>query len=96
MAQSVSGDVVSLPERLTLQEAVTVLERLGRALKQLPGPTVVLSASALKVFDSSAVAVLLELRRSLLAQGKTLAVQERPKRLDDLVGLYGVGELLPS
>ncbi|HEY9096260.1 MAG TPA: STAS domain-containing protein [Hydrogenophaga sp.] len=96
MAHTDSSGVVSLPERLTLQEAVTALERLGRALKQLPGPTVNLNASALKVFDSSAVAVLLELRRSLLAQGKTLTVQERPKRLDDLVGLYGVAELLPN
>ncbi|AOW15378.1 hypothetical protein LPB72_15030 [Hydrogenophaga crassostreae] len=87
---------VSLPERLTLQEAVAVLERLGRLLKTQPGPTVSLNASALKVFDSSAVAVLLELRRTLLAQGKTLAVVEWPKRLRDLVGLYGVNELLPG
>ena len=96
MAHRDASGVVGLPERLTLQEAVAVLERLGQALKQLPGPTVILNASALKVFDSSAVAVLLELRRALLVQGKTLVVQERPKRLDDLVGLYGVAELLPN
>ena len=96
MAPSDSTDAVSLPERLTLQEAVTELDRLGRAVTQQPGPSVALNASALKVFDSSAVAVLLELRRSLLAQGKTLTVVEWPEHLRDLVGLYGVSELLPG
>jgi phospholipid transport system transporter-binding protein len=32
----------------------------------------------------------------LLAQGKTLSVVDRPERLRDLVGLYGVNELLPG
>jgi phospholipid transport system transporter-binding protein len=59
MTSSDSTGAVSLPERLTLQEAVTVLERLERVVKQQPGPVVALNASALKVFDSSAVAVLL-------------------------------------
>lgn len=96
LRDSTDTGVVSLPERLTLQEAVPVLERLGRLLKKQPGPTVSVNASALKVFDTSAVAVLLELRRTLLAQGKTLAVTERPERLRDLVSLYGVNELLPG
>lgn len=96
MTSSDSTGAVSLPERLTLQEAVTVLERLERVVKQQPGPVVALNASALKVFDSSAVAVLLELRRGLLTQGKTLSVVDRPERLRDLVGLYGVNELLPG
>ena len=96
MTLSDSTDAVRLPERVTLQEAVTVLQKLGQAVKQQPGPVVALNASALKVFDSSAVAVLLELRRSLLAQGKSLVVVERPERLGDLVSLYGVSELLPG
>jgi phospholipid transport system transporter-binding protein len=65
-------------------------------LIQQPGPVVALNADGLKVFDSSAVAVLLELRRNLMAQGKTLSVVGRPERLRDLVGLYGVSELLPE
>jgi len=94
LSDSTDTDLVSLPERLTLQEAVPALERLGQLLKTQSGPTVSLNASALKVFDSSAVAVLLELRRTLLTQGKTLAVVEWPERLRDLVRLYGVSELL--
>lgn len=93
---TVDNGRVSLPERLTLQEAAPVLERLGRELQKEVGPMVSLNASALNVFDSSAVAVLLELRRTLLAQGKTLAVTGRPQRLRDLVGLYGVDGLLPG
>ena len=95
-SDSTDSGQVSLPERLTLQEAAPVLERLGRELQKQPGPTVSLNASSLNVFDSSAVAVLLELRRTLLAQGKTLSVIEWPQRLRDLVGLYGVNELLPG
>jgi phospholipid transport system transporter-binding protein len=37
---------------------------------------------------------LLELRRRLLAQGKSLELKNPPQRLRDLVALYGVGELL--
>lgn len=96
MGLSDSIDAVCLPERLTLQEAVAELDRLGRAVKQQPGPVVALDASALKVFDSSVVAVLLELRRGLLPQGKTLTVVEWPEHLRDLVSLYGVNELLPG
>lgn len=86
----------SLPERLTIQEAAQTLDRLVKAFKQQAGPVVNLNASAMRVFDSSAVALLLELRSLLKAQGKTLNVTDWPKRLRDLVGLYGVTELLPA
>ena len=85
-----------LPERLTLQEAVQVLDQLNRAVSKQSGAAVVaLDASALQVFDSSAVAVLLALRRNLISKGKNLQVLQRPQRLNDLVTLYGVDELLP-
>lgn len=96
LSDSIDKGQVSLPERLTLQEAAPVLERLARELQKQPGPTVRLNASAFGVLDTSAVAVLLELRRGLLAQGKTLAVTQQPGRLRDLVGLYGVNDLLPA
>ncbi|PKO59136.1 MAG: anti-anti-sigma factor, partial [Betaproteobacteria bacterium HGW-Betaproteobacteria-18] len=40
--------------------------------------------------------VLLELRRAALQAGKTLALQGVPQRLQDLAGLYGIADLLPS
>lgn len=85
-----------LPERLTLEQAVPVLAELRAALLQQPGSAAVLDASALQECDSSAVAVLLELRRVLRQHGKDLALQHSPKRLRDLVTLYGVQELLPA
>ena len=87
---------VSMPEQLTLQGAAQTLERLRQSLAQQPGPTVVLDAEPLKVFDTSAVAVLLELRNALLGQGKALQVTRMPQRLQALVSLYGVAELLPA
>jgi phospholipid transport system transporter-binding protein len=85
---------VRLPERVTLQEAVQVLDGLNRSLAQQAGPDLVLDASGLQVFDTSAVAVLLALRRNLQQQGKKLSVAHWPQRLSDLVKLYGVSELL--
>jgi phospholipid transport system transporter-binding protein len=89
-----SDTVARLPERLTLEQAVPVLAQLRAALLQQPGPAAVLDASALSECDSSAVAVLLELRRELQQQGKPLQLHNGPQRLRDLVALYGVQELL--
>jgi hypothetical protein len=52
--------------------------------------------SALKEFDSSALAVLLECRREALAAGKDFSVTGLPPRLRQLAGLYGVAELIPA
>lgn len=87
---------IPLPEQLTLSGAALTLERLREAMLRQAGPTVVLNAEPLRVFDTSAVAVLLELRNALLTQGKTLQVSRMPQRLQALVTLYGVAELLPA
>lgn len=90
------ASAVRLPERVTLQEAVQVLDGLNRALASQAGSLITLDASGLQVFDSSAVAVLLALRRNVMAQGKKLSIDRWPQRLTDLVQLYGVGELLAA
>ena len=92
----VLSDAARLPQRLTLNEAVQTLEQLDTALARQTPTTLQIDASSLEVCDSSAVAVLLELRRRLMAQGKTLQVHHIPQRLRDLVGLYGMSELLPG
>ncbi len=86
----------ALPERLTLEEAVPTLARLKGMLDQQGGATVTLDASSLRAFDSSSLAVLLELRRRLQARGKTLRVEGWPPRLQSLAGLYGVDALLAT
>lgn len=94
MAADANGSTAKLPARVTLQEAVRVLGGLNQALAKQPGSKVVLDASDLQIFDTSAVAVLLALRRNLLTQGKQLSVEHWPQRLADLVKLYGVSDLL--
>ena len=46
------------------------------------------------MFDTSALAVLLEFRREALAAGLGFAVQGLPQALQGMAGLYGVDGLL--
>ena len=55
---------------------------------------VLVDASALVRFDSSALAVLLECRREALHDGKGFGVRGLAPRLQALAQLYGVAELL--
>ena len=57
---------------------------------------VVADASALRQFDSSALALLLECRRHAQAAGKGFSVLSAPQRLRELAVLYGVLELIPA
>ncbi len=56
----------------------------------------VVDASALQRFDSSALAVLLEFRRECLAMGRHFSIQGLAPKLADLAALYGIAELLPA
>ncbi|MFI5447287.1 lipid asymmetry maintenance protein MlaB [Polaromonas sp. UC242_47] len=85
-----------LPAQLTHDLAVPALLALKQALAAQTGVAVVADASALRIFDSSALAVLLDCRREVLAAGKTFSVQGLPERLRQLAGLYGVETLLPA
>lgn len=86
----------TLPRQLTMPNAAKALAQLRQDLAREAGPAVTLDAQELQVLDSSAVAVLLELRRELQRQGRTLALSYPPQRLRDLMALYGVSELLPA
>jgi phospholipid transport system transporter-binding protein len=55
-----------------------------------------LDASALTDFDSSALAVLLGLRRVLTQKGSVLRVEGMTPRLRELASLYGVMDLLQT
>lgn len=91
-----------LPTVLTEAEAAGALRMLTQALRQAAGAPaaqagpVVVDASALQAFDSSALAVLLACRREAQAAGRAFAVRGLPERLRVLAGLYGVQELLPN
>ena len=83
-----------LPPELTQRQATACLRMLMQGLNAHQGPAVVVDAHALKVFDTAALAVLLECRREALSVGKTFAVQGLPTALRGMAGLYGVGTLL--
>lgn len=87
--------MLSLPATLTQNDASACLEQLTDGLKS-EATQVVVDAARLRSFDTSALAVLLALRRECARAGKHFAVQGLPQRLRDLASLYGVESLLPS
>ena len=88
--------MIVLPADLTHAQAPACARMLAQAVRAEAGTAVVADASPLHKFDSSALAVLLECRREALLQRKSFAVKALPARLRDLVGLYGVADLLPA
>lgn len=84
-----------LPAELTHDQATACCRMLAQAMRSDPSREAVADASALRHFDSSALAVLLECRREALALGKSFSVSQLPPRLRELAGLYGVAQLLP-
>lgn len=88
--------MLQLPPTLTQVQATACLRTLLLALRAQAGQPVVVDASALTRFDSSALAVLLELRRAVLALGQSFSIQALPTRLADLAALYGIETLLPA
>ena len=87
---------LALPAELTSAQATACLAELSAGLAQAAaaGSAVVVDAARLERFDSSALAVLLELRRVCAAAGRPYAVQALPERLHELARVYGVASLL--
>lgn len=88
--------MLELPAELTHVQATALTQRLVQQLQVQAGSSVVVDASAMERFDSSALAVLLQLRREALARGQGYAVKGLSQRLRDLAALYGVAELLTA
>jgi phospholipid transport system transporter-binding protein len=91
---------LALPEILLHEQAAACLQQLRSGLQSLgasgtaAGAAWVIDASALRDFDSSALAVLLACRRTAQALGGTLQVHHLPPALHELASVYGVLELL--
>ena len=86
-----------LPTEITHRQARAALGALRQGVAALPsGAHVVVDARALAQFDSSALAVLLECRRTALARGQTFAVKGLAPALASMTVLYGVDALLPA
>ena len=83
-----------LPATITAREATVAQRMLTQAMKSEPDGPVVIDASNLSQFDSSALAVLLECQRAAQAWGKAFALRNSPPKLTALAKLYGVDVLL--
>lgn len=84
-----------LPATVTASEAIDTRRLLTQAVKgESPQTEVVVDASNLQHFDSSALAVLLECQRAAEAWGRPFALRNAPPKLVALATLYGVDALL--
>ncbi|MFM7026528.1 MAG: lipid asymmetry maintenance protein MlaB [Limnohabitans sp.] len=88
--------VLRLPAVLMHADARDCRVRLVQGLASIQDRVVLLDASDLERFDSSALAVILACRREALALGRTLQVQGLPERLCELASLYGVLQWLQT
>ena len=88
--------VLRLPAVLMHAEASACRVHLVQAMAATQDRVVLLDASALQEFDSSALAVLLACRREAQRLGRSLQVQGLSERLCELATLYGVLDLLQS
>jgi phospholipid transport system transporter-binding protein len=87
---------IPLPSTLTATEARETLTQLAAAIAKHDGSQVHIDASALKQFNSAAIAVLLECSRLARRAGKACLITQAPAKLTALVALYGLDELLPA
>ncbi len=83
-----------LPATITMRESRDTLRLLSQALQGETEREVVVDASPLQQFDTSALAVLLECRRLAQTFGRPFSVRNAPAKLAALATLYGVDELL--
>ena len=95
-AAAAAPSMLVLPPELTHDQATASLRMLMQAMRNHKEQQLVVDAGPLKVFDSSALAVLLECRRTALARGQTFAVQGLAPALASMAVLYGVQDLLPA
>lgn len=85
----------SLPATLTLAQARQTLQALQAGLDGgARGGVFEVDARAMAEFDTSALAVLLELSRVAQARGLALSIVQAPPKLHQLAQLYGVQALL--
>jgi phospholipid transport system transporter-binding protein len=84
---------MQLPATTTIEQAAELALTLPAAMAEGSG-SVQIDASALRDFDTSAIALLLQARRLAQAAGHGFQVVGAPAKLAQLAQLYGVEELL--
>ena len=88
---------LEFPQRVDHANASMVLADLTHRLQQADdGAPVTLGLRNLTHFDSSALSVLLALKRHAVASGQSLEITDWPIKLLDLVEAYGVKAALQA
>jgi phospholipid transport system transporter-binding protein len=87
---------LALPSLLTHDQAAACAQTLAAGIQADMSDKVVVDASALVRFDSSALAVLLQCRREAVASGKGLTIEGLPGKLRELADLYGIQTLIEA
>ena len=82
--------VLRLPPVLTHAQAQACRAELAQAMAASPDRVLLLDASDLQHFDSSALAVLLALQRAALGRGCRVQVRELPAQARQLAHVYGI------
>ena len=88
---------LKLPAAVTLAQAQPLLAQLTAAIAAAAaggGKSLVIDASEVQSFDSSALALLLEAQREAHASGLVCSLLQPPVKLMELARLYGVEALL--
>ena len=88
------SSAISLPAVLTFEQATSVAAWLRAAAQVETSLPLVLDASALREFNTAALAVILEAGRYAQQRGRGMQIQQAPQALRELAQLYGVAELL--
>ena len=83
---------IALPQTLRQPQAMVWLA--GLRLPSAAGQQMVLDASPLSSFDSSALACLIEVRRRVESLGSRLEIRGMSERLQRLAQVYGLADLL--
>ncbi|MDI9334833.1 MAG: STAS domain-containing protein [Cytophagales bacterium] len=84
--------MLALPAKLNHEEVASSKNANWLEQARLAGWQI--DAAGLQTFDSSALALLLDLRRKAVAASASLQVHNAPARLTQLATLYGVNELI--
>ncbi|MEO6664386.1 MAG: STAS domain-containing protein [Rubrivivax sp.] len=86
---------MKLPDDASIEHVTELAAQLPQSLESSQG-TWQIDASALKAFDSSTIALLLQARRLAKAAGRDIEIIGVPPTLSQLARLYGIGDLLPA
>ncbi len=86
--------LLDLPVAASIDQVPTLREQWVAHLAEAGAVELQVQAGAMKSFDTSTLALLLDAQRTLKRQGGHLVVHGAPAKLVELAKLYGVDELL--